>query len=87
MLAAFELENPAFQPFSSKYDWFQKGQARLTAMLRDLEKQVKSQIPSNDSTTFDLQTTDNTIAVSIAVPEEAWKKALASHNAVVRTPL
>ena len=30
-LAAFETENPAFRPFSSKYDWFQKGQAQLTA--------------------------------------------------------
>jgi cytochrome c peroxidase len=36
-LAAFELENPAFQPFSSKYDYFQKGQAQLTAQeLRGL---------------------------------------------------
>ena len=30
-LAAFERENPAFTPFSSKYDFFQKGQATLTA--------------------------------------------------------
>ncbi len=30
-LAAFERENPAFAPFSSKYDFFQKGQATLTA--------------------------------------------------------
>jgi len=36
-LAAFETENPAFHPFSSKYDWFQKGQAQLTAQeLRGL---------------------------------------------------
>ncbi|HXA52982.1 MAG TPA: hypothetical protein VNV86_21845 [Candidatus Acidoferrum sp.] len=55
-----------------------KDVSALTAMLRDLEKQVKSQIPSNDPTTFDLHTTDNTISVAIAVPEEAWKKAFAS---------
>jgi cytochrome c peroxidase len=30
-LAAFERENPAFHPFSSKYDYFQKGQAQLSA--------------------------------------------------------
>lgn len=30
-LAAYESEDPGFRPFSSKYDWFQKGQARLTA--------------------------------------------------------
>ena len=30
-LAAFETEDPSFAPFSSKYDWFQKGQAQLTA--------------------------------------------------------
>ena len=36
-LAAFERENPAFHPFSSKYDYFQKGQAQLTAQeLRGL---------------------------------------------------
>ena len=36
-LAAFEAEDPAFHPFSSKYDWFQKGQATLTAQeLRGL---------------------------------------------------
>jgi len=36
-LAAFETENPAFHPFSSKYDYFQKGQAQLTAQeLRGL---------------------------------------------------
>lgn len=53
-----------------------KDVSALTAMLRDLEKQVKSQIPSNDPTTFDLHTTENTISVAIAVPEEAWKQAL-----------
>jgi len=30
-LAAFEKEDPSFAPFTSKYDWFQKGQAQLTA--------------------------------------------------------
>ena len=36
-LAAFERENPAFHPFSSKYDYFQKGQAQLSAQeLRGL---------------------------------------------------
>ena len=36
-LAAYERENPAFHPFSSKYDYFQKGQAQLTAQeLRGL---------------------------------------------------
>jgi cytochrome c peroxidase len=30
-LAAFEVEDPGFSPFSSKYDYFQKGQAQLTA--------------------------------------------------------
>jgi len=36
-LAAFEAEEPAFHPFSSKYDAFQKGQATLTAQeLRGL---------------------------------------------------
>jgi cytochrome c peroxidase len=36
-LAAFEAEAPQFHPFSSKYDWFQKGQATLTAQeLRGL---------------------------------------------------
>jgi len=36
-LAAFERENPAFHPFSSKYDFFQKGQVQLTAQeLRGL---------------------------------------------------
>lgn len=36
-LAAFESEAPAFHPFSSKYDWFQKGRATLTAQeLRGL---------------------------------------------------
>ncbi|MFL6699225.1 MAG: cytochrome-c peroxidase [Vitreoscilla sp.] len=36
-LAAFEAEEPAFHPFTSKYDWFQKGQATLTAQeLRGL---------------------------------------------------
>ena len=36
-VAAFEAEEPAFHPFSSKYDWFQKGQATLTAQeLRGL---------------------------------------------------
>jgi cytochrome c peroxidase len=36
-LAAFEREAPAFHPFSSKYDWWQKGQAQLTAQeLRGL---------------------------------------------------
>jgi cytochrome c peroxidase len=36
-LAAYETENAAFHPFSSKYDWFQKGQAALSAQeLRGL---------------------------------------------------
>jgi cytochrome c peroxidase len=36
-LVAFQSEDPAFHPFSSKYDWFQKGQATLTAQeLRGL---------------------------------------------------
>ena len=36
-LAAFERENPAFHPFSSKYDYYQKGQATLSAQeLRGL---------------------------------------------------
>ena len=36
-LAAFERENPAFHPFSSKYDFFQKGQVQLSAQeLRGL---------------------------------------------------
>ncbi len=36
-LAAFEQENTAFRPFSSKYDWWQKGQAQLSAQeLRGL---------------------------------------------------
>ena len=30
-LAAYESEDPDFRPFSSKYDYFQKGQAQLTA--------------------------------------------------------
>jgi hypothetical protein len=50
----------------------------LTAMLRDLEKQVKTQIPASDPTTFDVRTTDSSIAISISVPEETWKKALRS---------
>jgi hypothetical protein len=48
----------------------------LTAMLRDFEKQVKSQIPAGDTTTFDLTTSGDTISVAIAVPEEAWKQVL-----------
>jgi cytochrome c peroxidase len=36
-LAAFESEAPQFRAFSSKYDWFRKGQATLTAQeLRGL---------------------------------------------------
>ena len=30
-LAAYEIEDPDFAPFSSKYDYWQKGQAQLTA--------------------------------------------------------
>ena len=30
-LAAYETEEPAFHPFSSKYDYYQKGQAQLSA--------------------------------------------------------
>jgi cytochrome c peroxidase len=38
-LAAFETEDPQFHPFSSKYDYFQAGQAQLTAQeLRGLDK-------------------------------------------------
>jgi len=36
-LAAFEAQAPQFHPFSSKYDWFRKGQATLSAQeLRGL---------------------------------------------------
>jgi hypothetical protein len=55
-----------------------KDVSALTAMLRDFEKQVKSQIPAGDPATFDLHTSDDTISVGITVPEEAWKQVLRS---------
>lgn len=51
-----------------------KAAAGLIAFVRDLEKQIKPQV--NGAATFELSTSENSVTLSVSVPEKEWKKAL-----------
>ncbi len=50
--------------------------AKLSGMLGLLEKQALSQMPDSSTTKFNLSAKDNTVKLSIAVPEADFRKAL-----------
>ncbi|MDE3166090.1 MAG: hypothetical protein KGN36_09805, partial [Acidobacteriota bacterium] len=50
--------------------------AKLSGMLGLLEKQALTQMPNSSSTKFNLSAKDNTVKLSIAIPEADFRKAL-----------
>jgi hypothetical protein len=48
--------------------------AAIATLVREFEKEIKSQM--NGAPNIEIATTDDTISLSISVPEQEWKKAL-----------